>query len=146
VNDLYDTDLVLWTERQADALRRRAANEIDWDNVAKEIENLGRSDQRDLASCVQIVLDHLIRLRASPATEPRRSWKRTLIVRRDGIHKLLDKSPSLRPLIAGIIAAELPMAQRLALLALAEHGKKPTIDVATLNISEDELLQEDLSP
>jgi hypothetical protein len=143
VNDLYDTDLVLWTQRQADALRRRAANEIDWDNVAKEIENLGISDRRDLASRIQIVLDHLIRLRASPASEPRRSWKRTLIVRRDGIQKLLDESPSLRPLIAGIIAAELPMARRLALLALAEHGEKPTIDVAILNFSEDDILQGD---
>jgi hypothetical protein len=36
-DNLYDTDIVLWSERQADALRRRASNEIDWNNVAEEI-------------------------------------------------------------------------------------------------------------
>jgi hypothetical protein len=139
-SDLYDTDLVLWSERQADALRRRAANEVDWDNVAKEIESLGEHDRRDLASRIQSVLDHLIRLRASPTTEPRRGWKRTLIVQRDSIRKLLDESPSLRLLVAEIISAELPNARRLALLALAEHGKRATIDVAGLSFSEEEVL------
>lgn len=139
-SDLYHTDLVLWSERQADALRRRAANEIDWDNIAKEIESLGENDRHDLASRIQSVLDHLIRLRASPTTEPRRGWKRTLIVQRDSIRKLLDESPSLRSLVAGIIAAELPTARRLALLALAEHGKTATIDVAGLSFSEEEVL------
>ena len=36
--DLYDADIMEWSEKQADALRRRAANEIDWDNMAEEIE------------------------------------------------------------------------------------------------------------
>lgn len=140
MSNLYDTDLVLWAERQAKALRRRAGNEVDWDNVAEEIESLGKSDRRDLASRIQVVLDHLIRLQASPATEPRRGWQRTLIVQRDGIHKLLDESPSLRPLVAGIIAAELPTAKRLALLALAEYEETPAIDIATVNFNEDEVL------
>ena len=38
---LYETDTVLWAEHQADALRRHAHNEIDWENVAKEIGDLG---------------------------------------------------------------------------------------------------------
>jgi len=43
--DLYDLDFVQWSSSQADALRRRAGNEIDWENVAEEIESLGRSDR-----------------------------------------------------------------------------------------------------
>jgi Domain of unknown function DUF29 len=31
-----------WAEQQADVLRRRAANEVDWDNIAEEIEDLGK--------------------------------------------------------------------------------------------------------
>ena len=43
----YDTDVAAWAEQQADALRRRAANEIDWDNVAEEIEDVvGRHRDR----------------------------------------------------------------------------------------------------
>jgi hypothetical protein len=41
MSDLYDTDILLWSEQQAAAIRRRAANEIDWENVAEEIESVG---------------------------------------------------------------------------------------------------------
>jgi Domain of unknown function DUF29 len=140
MNDLYDTDLVLWSEAQAAALRRRAANEIDWDNIAEEIESLGKNDRRDLQSRLQTVLDHLIRLAASPASEPRHGWERTVITQRDAIAKLLRDSPSLRREVPAIIAAELPTARRLALLSLAEHGETPGVDVATLQFREDEVL------
>ena len=50
MSGLYDNDIALWAEQQADALRRRAANEIDWDNVAEEIESLGRSDKREISN------------------------------------------------------------------------------------------------
>ena len=45
----YETDLVRWAEEQAALLRRRAAGELvneaelDWTNIAEEIESLGRS-------------------------------------------------------------------------------------------------------
>jgi hypothetical protein len=140
MTDGYETDFHRWAETQAGLLRVRSANALDWDNLAEEIAALARNDQRDLASRIQTVLDHLIRLAASPAADPRRGWERTLIVQRDGIHKLLADSPSLRPLVAGIIAAELPTARRLALLSLAEHGETPTVDVAALSFSEAEVL------
>jgi hypothetical protein len=140
MTDGYETDFHHWTETQAGLLRARAANRIDWDHIAEEIESLGISDRRDLASRIQTVLDHLIRLRASPAIDPRRGWERTLIVQRDGIHKLLADSPSLRQLIASIVSAELPTARRLALLSLAEHDETPTVDVAALSFTEAEIL------
>jgi len=42
MTDLYDADILLWSERQANALRRRAVNEIDWENIAEEIADLGK--------------------------------------------------------------------------------------------------------
>ena len=56
MSDLYDTDILTWSERQAELLRRRAAGElvndaeIDWPNVAEEIEAVGRTERRDMAS------------------------------------------------------------------------------------------------
>jgi len=47
MNDLYDEDIVLWSERQGELLRRRAAGELvneaelDWPNIAEEIESVG---------------------------------------------------------------------------------------------------------
>ena len=43
---LYDTDILLWSEQQAELLRRRAANALDWDNLAEEIGDVGLSQLR----------------------------------------------------------------------------------------------------
>ena len=46
----YDNDILLWGERQGALLRRRAAGELvnerefDWQNIAEEVESLGRSN------------------------------------------------------------------------------------------------------
>jgi hypothetical protein len=55
----YDTDLYEWTTTQADALCRRAANEIDWDNIAEEIESLGRNDCRQIEHRLENLILHL---------------------------------------------------------------------------------------
>jgi hypothetical protein len=45
----YDTDILTWSERQAALLRRRAAGELindadlDWSNIAEEIEDVGKN-------------------------------------------------------------------------------------------------------
>ena len=69
---LYDEDVLLWSGRQAELLRRRAAGELvndaelDWPNIAAEIESVGISERRVLASHIRNVLEHLIELEASP--------------------------------------------------------------------------------
>ncbi|MGT2479981.1 DUF29 family protein [Methylobacterium oryzae CBMB20] len=50
---LYDDDIVTWAEEQAAALRALAerpdlSNAVDWENVAEEIESVGRSHLRAL--------------------------------------------------------------------------------------------------
>jgi hypothetical protein len=136
----YDCDFVAWTKEQALALRRRATNAIDWDNLAEEIESLGKSDQRDLRSRIQTILDHLMRLQASPAQAPRYGWERTLIVQRAGIRQLLDDSPSLKPAVPVVIAAEMPTARRLATLAMEEYGEAPRVPLDQLSYTEAQVL------
>ena len=109
----YDTDTVLWSERQADLLRRLAAGErvndqVDWENVAEEIDSVGRSQRIALASHVRVVLEHLMKLEASPAVEPRRGWRETVRRARADIRELLEDSPSLRRTVGTIIARQLP--------------------------------------
>ena len=41
----YNTDVYEWTKEQADALRRGAANELDWDNLAEETFALPHADR-----------------------------------------------------------------------------------------------------
>src|SRR3954470_8091562 len=110
MSDLYDTDIALWSEHQATLLRRRAAGqlindaELDWSNIAEEIETLGRSERSSLDSRISTIVEHLMRLQVSPATDPRRGWIETIIRSRRDIRRLLKNSPSLRPGIPQMVA------------------------------------------
>ena len=72
---LYDEDFVRWTEEQAAALREAAGLAtnlpLDWENLAEEIDSLGRSQSRELRSRIAVVVEHLIKLENSPAIDPR---------------------------------------------------------------------------
>jgi hypothetical protein len=141
----YDADLVLWSREQADLLRRMGAGErvndqVDWENVAEEIESLGNSDRRDLGSRIQTVLRHLIKLAVSPADRPRAGWRRTVVEQRIQIRRLLKDSPSLRQLVSAAIADELADARALAQLDLSEFGEQPIASPSPLAFTEDEVL------
>ena len=140
----YDADLVLWAESQARALRdagRAGTNlPIDWENVAEEIDALGKSQARELASRVRTILVHLIKLHASPATEPRGGWRETIIEQRSEIERIIEDSPSLRQAVGRAIAREIVPARRQASVALTGHGETPHVDVDQLSYSEAEVL------
>jgi Domain of unknown function DUF29 len=101
----YDTDLHAWTRAQADALRRRAGNEIDWDNLAEEIEAVGRSERREIASRLEVLLMHLLKWWRQPEHQSP-SWRASIRDARDEIERVLDDNPSLR----GLPAEKLPKA------------------------------------
>ena len=65
----YDIDLALWADGQARALRDAGHAgidlPIDWENLAEEIEALGKPQVRELASRIAIILVHLTKLEAS---------------------------------------------------------------------------------
>jgi hypothetical protein len=44
-SELYGRDYYAWIQHQVQALRRRRIEDIDWENVAEEIEDLGRSEK-----------------------------------------------------------------------------------------------------
>ncbi|HJU10688.1 MAG TPA: DUF29 domain-containing protein [Candidatus Binataceae bacterium] len=99
-NSLYDHDYYGWLKAQIHALRERRLEEIDFENVAEEIEDLGKSERRSLESHLETLLSHLLKL--SYATElsrnrNTRAWQNTIELARFRIRRLLGESPSLRP-------------------------------------------------
>jgi hypothetical protein len=140
----YDADLALWAADQARALREASHAgtnlPIDWENVAEEIESLGRSQGRELASRIAVVLVHLLKLQASPAAEPRAGWRESIAQQRNDIERVLADSPSLRPTVGDVIENELGKARRVAELALAEYGEQPRQHLATVRYSVDQVL------
>src|SRR5271165_3073191 len=146
MNDLYDDDIVLWSERQAALLRRRAAGELineadlDWPNIAEEIESLGKRDARELASRITTILIHLIRLRVSAAAEPRAGWRNIVLTQQREPGLLLKDAPSLRGKVAAVIAAELDTAKQGAIAELAVHGEQILIDLAPITFTPEQVL------
>jgi hypothetical protein len=125
VNELYDRDFFLWTQEQAAALRavKKSNLPLDWDNLAEEIESLGKSDRRQLRSQIRRILRHLFKLEVSPALDPRAGWSVTISDSRSEIEDVLHDSPSLRREIDSIIAQELNLAAKFAAADLQQHGE-----------------------
>ena len=147
----YDTDTVLWSERQADLLRRLAAGErvndqVDWENVAEEIDSVGRSQRTALASHVRVVLEHLMKLEASSAIEPRRGWEDTVRRARADINDLLEDSPGLRPTVGAVIARQLPVVRDIVAAGLDRYGETPRVALDGLRYDADTVLGGFLPP
>jgi len=141
----YDTDILEWSERQAALLRRMAAGErvndqVDWEHVAEEIESVGASERRELTSEIRTVLEHLMKLEASPATMPRTGWMESVQTARAAIEDVLEDSASLKPTVPQVIERQLPRARRVVAAALTEHGKTPHVPLEQLRYSEDQVV------
>ena len=91
----YDTDFYAWTQDQAEKIRARRHNELDWENLAEEIESVGRSEKRQLRSRLEVVLLHLLRWQHQPAKR-KYGWRVTIGYQRRMINSILKDSPSLR--------------------------------------------------
>src|SRR3954469_5391814 len=76
----YDTDILTWSERQAALLRRVAAGEavnaeIDWPNIAEEIEDVGKSQLRAVESAIVLALRHMLEAEAWPLSVAVPGWQ-----------------------------------------------------------------------
>ena len=92
-DDLYDEDFYAWTQHQAAALRRLAAEHwngpLDLERLAEEVEDLG-SERRDaVLSLLERLLLHLLKLEYSPGDRPRRGWLITVRNARAALHRRL---------------------------------------------------------
>jgi hypothetical protein len=110
----YETDFYDWTKAQADALRRRAANALDWDNLAEEIETLGRSDRHQIESRLENLVLHLLKWRYQPEQQCG-GWRGSIFEARHRLERLVSESPSVRSYPAEYLAKAYPYARRKAL-------------------------------
>ena len=81
MSDLYDDDILLWSEHQADLLRRRAAGELvneaelDWPNIAEEIESVGNEPLHAVESFMVRALLHDLKATAWPLSRDVPHWR-----------------------------------------------------------------------
>lgn len=91
----YDTDIVAWANEQAQLLRTRQFTLLDIEHLAEEIADVGKSEQRELASRMAVLLCHLLKWHYQPARQST-SWQLTIKTQRERIRRRLKQTPSLR--------------------------------------------------
>ena len=91
----YESDVVAWANEQAALLRSGNLSALDIKHIAEEIEDVGKSEQRELANRMAILLTHLLKWGFQ---KDRRgaSWQKTIVHQRNAIARRLKKTPSLQ--------------------------------------------------
>lgn len=90
----YEADFVRWLEVQAELLRQGRVHELDLENLAEEVDDIGRSQRRAVESELSIVLIHLLRYQFQPSKRSR-SWTDTLLEHRGRLARDFRASKSL---------------------------------------------------
>jgi len=106
-SELYERDYYAWLHGQMRALREHRVEEVDWENVAEEIEDLGKSERRGISSHLAMVVEHLLKLQYARGLFREynaRGWRVSVRSARRQICKLLNESPSLRPQLEAMLA------------------------------------------
>jgi hypothetical protein len=92
--DLYEADFYAWTQEQARLLREQRWSKLDVEELAEEVEAVGRNDRRQIESCLIVVLSHLLKWKYQPGSRSP-SWKRTLREQRRRIAQIVKETASL---------------------------------------------------
>jgi hypothetical protein len=95
----YETDIIAWADEQAAMLRAGQLSAIDVTHIAEEIEDVGRSERRELASRMAVLLAHLLKWQFQPGRRGS-SWLRTIKEQRRAIAAHLRETPSLKTALA----------------------------------------------
>jgi Mg/Co/Ni transporter MgtE len=135
----YDEDFYAWTQYQADVLRSMPCddNRFDRENVAEEIEDLGKSERHTVESQITRVLEHFLKLAQSPADRPRYGWMRSIAEARQVLRQKM--TATLRRHASDAFAELYEDAREAARLSLLEHGEEqeaaalPTVCPYTLD-------------
>ena len=99
---LYERDFYGWSQEQAALLRAGRLTELDTPNLLEEIEEMGRNAENELLSRLEVLFIHLLKWRFQPARRGR-SWRLSIAEQRRKIARRLERSPSLKHKLPGIL-------------------------------------------
>jgi hypothetical protein len=120
--DLYHRDFNAWIAEQAALLRAGRTEDVDVAHLIEELEDMGKSNLRELQSRLVILIAQLLKwqFQLHELSERGRefegkSWRDTIIEQRAQIAALLDDAPSLRSTLPEAVHRAYPKARALAL-------------------------------
>lgn len=98
LKQLHDRDFNLWIEKTKKAIQNRDFENMDWDNLLDEIDDMGKSEKRSLDSYMQRLIEHILKLKYwdSEVERCRKGWQQEVVNFRNRINRILKKNPSLK--------------------------------------------------
>jgi hypothetical protein len=115
----YEVDIILWSEEQARLLRAGRFSQLDIEHLADEIEDVGKSEKREFASRMALLLAHLLKWSRQPSRRSN-SWRATIDEQREQIALGVEETPSLKAVMRD------PRWQRRVWLDAREEARKET--------------------
>jgi Domain of unknown function DUF29 len=95
MSEKYLVDFSSWINQTAQLLRERRWHEIDVPHLIEEVEDLGKSERRGIASQLTRLLLHLLKWHYQPQRRSD-SWLDSITDARTQIELVIEDSPSLR--------------------------------------------------
>ena len=115
--ETYKTDFYQWTIEQAQTLKERKIENLDWENVIEEIEALGRSDYSAVVSLLLRQIEHRLKIDYTSLEECYKKWQVEIEAFKIGIKRRI--SPSMKPKLQAELAE---IYQDAAKLVTLEYG------------------------
>jgi Domain of unknown function DUF29 len=79
---LYDEDFYVWTEAQAELLRKRQFEALDLDHLIEEVKGLGDAKTSAVLNNASVIIEHLLKFQFNPAEDPRRGCAESIVEHR----------------------------------------------------------------
>ncbi len=124
---LYMRDLYSWSLEQARVLRERRLGALDFENLADEVENLAKSEVRQLTSYAARILEHFCKFAhwAWLRQGNERIWRAEVDAYRGRAARTLRGSPELKAILGQILEdawddARRELAKEVAKSAISE--------------------------
>ena len=80
MSDLYETDILVWSEQQAELLRRlahgeRVNDQLDWEHLIEEVESVGSEQLHAVESLLLQALVHMLKAQGWPLARDVENWR-----------------------------------------------------------------------
>jgi uncharacterized protein DUF29 len=124
--DAYDQDFYVWALNQAELLRARRFEALDLAHLIEEVEGLADVKRSAVLNNARVVMEHLLKLEHSPAQDPRRGWRASVVEHRARLE--VELTPRLRQILDDERPRVYDIARRAAEIALRDYGEQTAAD------------------
>jgi hypothetical protein len=139
---LYDSDFNSWIQQHILLLKESRFNEIDTTHLIEELEDMAKSDKRELVNRLTILIAHLLKWQYQPDMRSN-SWSSSINEQRIQLEYLLSDMPSLNGYLTEAIEKSYSRSVKLA----HKETKLPISAFPTQCLyTQDQLLDEDFYP